>query len=402
MMKFALSLLFLFAESLWYRPFHTIYVEHPEESPEEYRKNITEQVEWQIDRMNKAMEFHEFDFRYVLGNIFSKPSEYWNAYSSKCGDARKRYCTPWANEFGRESDNTLEQWLCVMGDGLTGCSAVGGGNTALCKAGPFFNRNKIVIMHEVGHCLGCGDKAGYCQSDFEQFAQVTGKRYLTAMGGGATCDDTLYGGLEKLKLPLYEDATKQYCESGVCLTLAPPEKECTTTIKNKFEEQVGKLKPYCGSELTAMNGANWKYCIVQRKAECIDSTNFGHDGDFSPAGKSDCAEILEQDESLCPSKTFFWNWNRRVCKCCSLSHSDENFETTDNKWDILQLDITSNTNGDETFNTLAQSYSIPLSRSSNVYAILAIIGFFTTAKYVIDLWRRAKKYSHIPSQIAEI
>jgi len=402
MMQFSLILFFFLGRSLWYRPFHTIYVQNPEETPEDYRRMIEEQLDWQIERMNVAFEFHEFDFRFVKGDIYVKSSDYWDESGYKCGDVRKNFCTPWSNELGRQDENTVEIWLCIMGDNI-GCAGVGGGNTAACQSGPFFNRNKIVVMHEVGHCLGCGDKTKFCQPGFDEFAKVTGKLYKTVMGGGSKCDHNL--GLEKSKIPFYEDATKQYCEDGVCLTLSPPEHECTSTIKSKFAGIVKKLKPYCGSDLaTGINAVNFKFCIVQETSRCVESTTFGQDEDFVPTSKHDCAELIEQDESLCPSKTFYWS-KKKQCHCCSFPSTDPRFETTNAKYDLYQLDITPIFNEDESVHRFVQSYSIPMENSPRAYfLVLVIIGIFAILiSNVVNMCKQAKNYAHIPEpQVAEI
>merc|ERR550534_311312 len=227
------------------------------------------------------------------------------------------------------------------------------------------------------------------------------------MGGGQKCDDTLYGGLEKSKIPFYEDATKQYCEDGVCLTLSDEKHECTSTIKSKFAGQVKNLKPYCGSEwTTGINAANFKYCIVEEDTKCVDATVFGEDGDFDPSDKLDCVELLEEDESLCPSKTWYITRGKKKCHCCPIAHTDPDFVKAPAKFDLYQLDIKSETSEDESTTDLIQSYSIPyLQRSSHdlFLYLLAIVGMFAVVNLVARICNQATKYSHIPeAQITEI
>merc|ERR1719378_1036688 len=181
-----------------------------------------------------------------------------------------------------------------------------------------------------------------------------------------------------MKLPFFEDATKQYCEDGVCLTLSPPEHECTSNIKKRFNGIVKKLKPYCGGDLaTGINAVNFKFCVVQEGARCVESRRFGQDEDFIPTSKHDCAELIDQDESLCPSQTFYMS-RKKECQCCTFTSTDPNFETEKAGYDTYQLDITPVSNDDESLHTFVQSYSIPMEHSPRAYlALLATIGIFT-------------------------
>merc|ERR1719336_569895 len=191
---------------------------------------------------------------------------------------------------------------------------------------------------------------------------------------------------------------KQYCEDGVCMTLAPPEHECTSSIKKKFAGIVKKLKPYCGSELaTGINAVNFKFCVVKESARCVESTTFGQDEDFIPTSKHDCAELIEQDESLCPSKTFYIS-KKKKCYCCSFPSTDPNFEVEKAGYDLYQLDITPVSNDDESVHHFVQSYSIPMEHSPRAYfALLAAIGIVTILiSIVVKICKQAKSYAHIP------
>lgn len=357
---------------------------------------IMERVEFQVAKLNEAMRFHELDFRFVEGEIYVKSSDYWTAHADSCGDVRRQFCTPWTDELGRQSDNTLEIWMCVMPDDI-GCAGVGGGNTIAVRNGPLQNDKKVVVLHEIGHCLGCGDKQKLCQPGFEEFAAVTGKRYMTAMGGGSKCDST---GLEKFKLPYYEDATKQYCEEGVCITLSDEKHECMTTIKKKFSDKVRSLQPYCDSEIyNGINGPNFNFCILESDSVCNPSFNIDV-GDFAVDNRDDCAEILKEDPSLCPSGTFYFQKNRKKCRCCEIG-----FESEAGKFDLLII----NSRPAPTAGVRAQiqTYSATLHDSGNDLRILqlfAIIGALAVVKFLIDTCKKSQKlYATIPEpQLAEI
>jgi len=381
---------------MWYRELHTVYVQNPEQTAEEHRDIIEESVEFQVANLNEAMRFHELDFRFVEGEIYVKSSEFWTAHADSCGDVRRQFCTPWTDELGRQSDNTLEMWMCVMPDKV-GCAGVGGGNTIMVRNGPLQNQKKIVVLHEIGHCLGCGDKQKLCQPDFEEFSAVTGKRYMTVMGGGSKCDPT---GLETPRLPYYEDATKQYCEEGVCLTLADENHECMTTIKKKFSSKVNSLKPYCDGDIyNGINGPNFAYCISESDAVCNPSFKIDV-GDFAVDSSGDCAEILKEDPTLCPSGTFYFQKNKKKCRCCEIG-----FESEAGKFDLLNMKIQpAPTAG---VRALIQTYSTKLQDSGNnirVLQLFAIIGALVVVKFVIDTCKKSQKtYATIPEpQFAEI
>lgn len=407
-MTLYLITLFLCANSLWYRPLHIVYVQNPDETPEEHRKIVEERLDWWVKQLNDALDFHEIDFHMVAGDIYVKPSDpYYYETGYSCGEVRKTFCTPWTDELGRKTANTLEMWMCLMGPKI-GCQGVGGGNTAMVKDLNFRRDDKIGVMHELGHCFGCGHKMGYCAPDHKQFEAVTGIRYQSLMGGGAACDSK---GLKKERLRLFEDMTKKYCEAGVCISLGDENFKCATTIKKKFAEKVAGLRPQCGSDLaTGINGGNFDFCVVEAESKCepfveFDTSMFEGEGDFVATNIQDCIEVMKLHENVCPSGTFFFNSGKDICYCCT-----GDYQTKEGKYDLIKIDIKPNSGSMIDFSMQDEaSLSMNLLEPTNGYIgsiatnivvySFAIIGFANLIYFGFTLAH--KKYEPI-GEVAEI
>jgi len=337
------------AQATTVRPWHVIYARNPEESARREKKAILTRIDEVVADLNRALEFHELPMKFELKKLYLKKDAPWVADTLSCG-ARVGTCKEWANEFGRdENARNLDIWSCIFPDSyFEGCGgmAVTPGDVSWVGMGAFLNREKIGILHEIGHNLGCQHQTDYCPSNFEEFATATKKRYQTNMGGGAACPFTVgQTKLEKIRMHLFTDASKSYCEDGVCFKLGAPGFDCVEKMKKEFLRVLKKTGPNkCKSK---SESSVFGYCVYKEKKICPATfLKVGHVMD-----KTSCANLIE---SSCPTKTFYYDFNRRKCFCCNdirprkLTASTTSDLYTVNSQTVLPFSVSDESDSDST------------------------------------------------------
>lgn len=294
-------------QATYVRPWHVIYVQNPDESAQKEKKAILKRIQEVVADLNNAMAFHDLPMKFEpeKQKLHVKKDAPWVGKTLTCGE-RTRMCGAWADSFGRKRGE-LDIWSCILPDSyFEGCGGMAEtpGDVNWVGYNAFLDPKRIGILHEIGHNLGCGHETAFCQPNFKEFAAATGKRYQTLMGGGQACDPT---GLEQIRLRLYTDANKSYCEGDVCLKLGAPGFDCAGKMREEFVHVLKRVSPKKCSK-RKMNDSILGYCVYKEQKICAGTKLEGE-----IKGRSICANLIE---SSCPSKTFYHQSNRGSCVCC--------------------------------------------------------------------------------------
>jgi len=320
------------ATGTWTRIHNLIWLGEPGRDQAEQEQEFEQRWTEVIDNMNMMMEFHEVPTRFVKGQMFAMDTSLWELGDTHCSDALGKYCSDIANNHGRIQDmdeNTGNIWSCVVPTWFKkGCGGRAKGKTinivSYGGARGFFNPNKIGIYHEIAHNMGCSHQSPYCpQEKFEAFAYANEKLPQTIMGGmGGGCDKDDFEDFESIRLMYFTDKNKEYCENDVCVPLGNEEWDCAGDMKRVTEnmkssndcERVGKL---------GLNSGLFEYCHHGKDLTCELTNEFKVD--FEGKKAKDCAAAINDDPSLCPSKTFYTK--KKSCVCCdtqTLSTGNQN------------------------------------------------------------------------------
>merc|ERR1719204_2472760 len=146
--------------------------------------------------------------------------------------------------------------------------ASGGGDVSFVSINQIENLHKVGVVHEIGHNLGCGHESGYCPENFGEFSQAVGKRYQTIMGGGGACEKS--DEIENIRLKLFTDPNKEYCENDVCYKLGNEDYNCVKKMISNLEKDVARLEVRTCPEMDARG-----YCLYAPETKCTDAVEVG-------------------------------------------------------------------------------------------------------------------------------
>jgi len=299
------------------RPWHIIYVQNPNETEEQQKEIMNSRAEAVKNTLNYAMDFHEIPMQFEVGKVYLQENAIWNLPKTTSCVVAIKLCRDWANGFGRET-NQLDIWSCIFPNSyyrVCAGMAYSPGDVNFVGNNAFRKPRKIGILHEIGHNLGCSHQTGLCQPNFEQFAEATGKRYQTYMGGGAACPKRDLSGqeFERLRLPLYTDANKSFCEEGHCLKLGTKKFDCAGKIRQRLVKMVENLSPLrCSSGEENYLG----FCLEHKQASCGSKNTVFMSGNFE--NTIQCANFVK-NTIQCPSNVFYyrsWARQKKRCGCC--------------------------------------------------------------------------------------
>lgn len=244
----------------------------------------------------------------------------------------------------------------------------------------FFKDDKIGVFHETGHNLGCGHLSGYCAPEFPEFSAATGIRYQSLMGGGAACDKK---GLNAVRLKLFADSTKEYCEDGHCFSLGDETFDCASKIKDRLSKVVQNLNLPCDD----INAPLVDYCVHQNGMKCEPDVKLDEE-EFET--KAECAEYISSNPDVCPSGIFYWLPKKGIkCRCC-----ESDFDMVADSDDTL-YEVSSDIDGDD-----FTAFSIAVMPLNNLgINLLAIFGLLAILRLGLNICCEQNKHYTIESTI---